>query len=321
MNAGKHHVPTVSVVIAACNASAWIAETLESVFAQTFHDFEVIVVDDGSTDDTATVVSQFPQVQCISTPNKGPSAARNMGIRLARGEYIAFIDADDLWHPDKLRLQVDLLRRTGLAWVYCDTYLFDHRTKKRLYTYNDFGRLHEGDVLRSLFLDNFILSPTPVIKRSVFEKINFFDETILLRMGPAEDWNMWLHIASHYPVGLVNYPLAQCRLHQNSISRHATFAASIASSLWILENAVARNPEQLSHLKHRAVARVFLRVSIRLAARGNFTTAWNMFVRSLRLSPGEVLVFLSWFVRLVWRAKWSVVILLWCRLRYWHQGK
>src|SRR5919201_1733113 len=104
--------PTVSVVIAVYNGARWIAETLDSVLAQSFPRFEVIVVDDGSTDATPAVAASYgDRVRYLRQDNGGQPSARNAGIRAARGSYIAFVDADDLWVPTKLQMQVDFLAR------------------------------------------------------------------------------------------------------------------------------------------------------------------------------------------------------------------
>ena len=100
--------PKVSVIIPAYNAAPYLAETLASVFAQSYPDYEIIVVDDGSTDDTLAVLEQFAdRITLIRKPNGGPASARNAGLRQARGELLAFLDGDDLWLPDKLAAQVE----------------------------------------------------------------------------------------------------------------------------------------------------------------------------------------------------------------------
>jgi glycosyltransferase involved in cell wall biosynthesis len=279
--------PTVSVVIPAYNASAWIAETLQSVAAQDFTDFETIVVDDGSTDDTAAVVARFPQVRYIHKRNGGQGSARNAGIRASRGGAIALLDADDLWKPEKLRLQVALLQQTQLAWVYCDTYFFDTTTGRTSHTYGESGRLHTGDILQPLFLDVFMSSITPLIRREVFEQVGYFDETALLRN--REDWDMFLRIAARYPVGLVNLPLAGYRIHSSSSVRSEPIGRFFASQLWVIERAVAREPDRLGPLKYRAVARAYIAASFKLAKSGQFVAAARMIVQAQRLSPGAIM--------------------------------
>jgi glycosyltransferase involved in cell wall biosynthesis len=283
--------PLVSVVITAYNASKWIGETLESVLAQDFTDFEVIVVDDGSTDDTTAVVAGFGgRVCCIHKPNGGQPSARNVGIRAARGEYIAFVDADDLWAKEKLRLQVDLIKRTGVAWVYCDAYTFDDKSGRRLGRFGKANRQYDGDILKSLFLAQFIPSPTPIIRRTVFEHVGYFDEHIRV----AEDWNMWLKIAAHYPVGLVSVPLADYRCHSTSVIGGLDPQAILHAMLTFIERAIVREPVRLGPLKNRAMANCYIDAGRRWASRGRLREARQMFRSAIQLSPGLVEGYIDW---------------------------
>ena len=101
-------MPTVSVVIPAYNAEEYIAETLDSVLSQNYSDYEILVIDDGSTDHTGEVLAHYgDRIHLFQKPNGGPASARNLGLKHARGRYIAFLDSDDLWHPEKLARQVE----------------------------------------------------------------------------------------------------------------------------------------------------------------------------------------------------------------------
>src|SRR4051812_8191379 len=115
--------PTVSVVVTTFNRAVLLEHTLQSVLNQTYRDFEVVLVDDGSTDATAEVASKYkPVVKYIYQANKGQSPARNTGIKAARGEFVAFVDDDDLWLPEKLEYQMRAMKdRSGNALIYCDT--------------------------------------------------------------------------------------------------------------------------------------------------------------------------------------------------------
>jgi teichuronic acid biosynthesis glycosyltransferase TuaG len=273
----------VNVVIPAYNASRWIAETIESVLAQDFHDFEVVVVDDGSIDDTAAVVARFKQVQYILKSNGGEGSARNTGIRATSGEYVACVDADDLWLPDKLRVQTELLRETGLAWAYSDGYAFDSSSGHTLYTFSEVRQHFSGDILRPLLLEDFIPCPTPVIKRSVFEAVGYFDESRLLRM--RADWDMWLRIAARYPIGYVGRPLVRYRIHSGSGSNSEPPSVAFESHLAVIERAVSREPERLAPLRKRAMARQCIAAGRIWLGQGDLTMARAMFAQSIRLFP------------------------------------
>jgi len=169
--------PTVSVVIPAYNAERYIGETLESVLAQTYRDFEVVVVDDGSTDGTREIVRGYGEpVRLVEQPNSGPAAARNRGVREARGEFIAFIDADDLWLPEKLALQVPLFDDEEVGLVSCRVQLVDgsgrpHPTYER--------EKVSGWAFEKLLEGNFIGTSTVVARREALEGAGLFPEDLV----------------------------------------------------------------------------------------------------------------------------------------------
>ncbi|TRZ52750.1 glycosyltransferase [bacterium] len=290
--------PTVSVVIPAYNASRWIGETLDSILAQAFRDFEVIVVDDGSTDDTAAVVAGFgDRVCCIHKPNGGAPSARNVGIRAARGEYIAFVDADDLWVKEKLQLQMDLLKKTGLAWGYCDAFAFDDKSGKRLYRFEKNFHQYAGDILESLFFVDFIPSPTPVIRKSVFEHVGYFDEDRAERIG--EDWDMWLRIAACYPIGLVSQPLAYYRVHTTSIMGGEDPLRRLRGELGVIKKAVAREPARLGSLYKGVTANYYINAGRAMAGQGNVAGAREMFAQAIHCQPGRGNAYVFWLSTLL----------------------
>ncbi|MGD1155383.1 MAG: glycosyltransferase [Terriglobia bacterium] len=296
---GEYSSPTVSVVIAAYNAARWIAETLDSVLAQTFRDFEVIVVDDGSTDQTPEAVAGYKdRIRYLRKENGGQPSARNVGIHAACGSYIAFVDADDLWLPEKLQLQMELFsRRPDLAWLHCDAIAFDGDTGQELYKASDLTKLYTGDILRPLLLGNFISSPTPVIRRDVFGAVGYFDESPDSQIG--EDWDMWLRIAAKCRVEFVDRPLARYRCHRVSTMESTDLKYAFRSLWTIVENAVARDPERLSDLREQALARVCIRVAGPMVRRGDRRGARQMLGRAVRLFPWDLRILLYWLAALL----------------------
>lgn len=186
--------PAVSVIIPTYNRGSWLAETVESVLTQSFTDFELLVVDDGSTDDTASVMKHFPSVRYFrGNENLGVSYARNEGLRHAGGRYICFLDSDDLWKKDKLKSQVDWMdQRPEYVVSYTDEIWI--RNGVRVNPMKKHQKC-SGDIFNDC-LPLCIVSPSSAMIRSeLFDEIGNFDESL-----PAcEDYDFWLRIAAHYP--------------------------------------------------------------------------------------------------------------------------
>lgn len=187
--------PVISIVIPCYNAERTIAATIAAVLAQTFTDFEIIMINDGSTDQTLSVIEQFndDRLHVFSFPNAGPQKSRNRGIEQASGDYIAFIDADDLWTPDKLAAQLEALQGSPEAAVaYSWTDLIDENGQ--FLKCGQHARI-EGDVFEKLIQDDFIASGSnPLIKAAALRNVGGFDEAILA----GQDWDMWLTLAAKY---------------------------------------------------------------------------------------------------------------------------
>lgn len=195
----KNHV---CVIIPTYNRCGLIRQCLESVLAQTYKDFEIILVDDGSTDNTAEILSFYKgRVVTIHAEHEGPSAARNKGIRASQGEFIAFLDSDDLWLPQKLERQMDFIRNQPEVLI-CQTEETWIRNGVRVNPRKKHQKFSGWIFDKCLPLC--IVSPSAVmIHRSVFEKVGLFDETL-----PAcEDYDLWLRIAPKYPIFLIDDPL------------------------------------------------------------------------------------------------------------------
>lgn len=284
----------VSVVIPAYNASAFICKTLLSVLEQSFNRIEVIVVDDGSVDETVSLVNGFGNsVKCICNPHLGKSASRNAGIRIAKGEYIAFVDADDIWLPDKLELQLEMFyKNPDLYFVYTDGYQFRDNSEKNIVTFGKISRLHSGHVLSHLLLEDFIPSPTPLIRLKIFDEVGLFDETLL--QHEPEDWDMWLRIAERHQISYVDRPLVRYRLHTNSLTAKEAPLKALNGQISIIDRALARNIDKLKPFRNRAYANCYLRTGRQLASMGNLKNARQMFRTAVQLSPYLAEGYLNW---------------------------
>jgi glycosyltransferase involved in cell wall biosynthesis len=208
----------VSTIIPAYNAAAYVRETIDSALAQTHREHEIIVVDDGSTDGTWEILQSYGDaIQAVRQPNGGPARARNTGARIARGEWLAFLDADDLWLPEKLQRQLAEAERTGAALVYTNRENFGScETVSTLQS--DGVTLHAGESFERLLEGNFITLSSVLVDRRVFAEAGGFDEAAVL-IG-VEDWDLWLRIAAAHPIALCREPLTRYRRHPGGISRN-----------------------------------------------------------------------------------------------------
>ncbi len=199
------HTPAVSVIVPAYNAARTVEECVHSVLAQTYTSFEILVIDDGSTDDTASIVGRMEdeRVQLLCQPNAGVATARNAGIAASRGSLIAPLDADDIWYPGKLAAQVARMRRGGEAmgmvyswWTAIDEASVVRGTSSRCRA--------EGHLALCLFYANFLGNASvPLYRRSIVERVGGYDPELRARGAQGcEDWDLSLRVAACSEVGV-----------------------------------------------------------------------------------------------------------------------
>lgn len=282
------NTPLVSVITPAYNCEATIAETITSVLAQTFSDFELIIVDDGSTDSTAAIVHSFTdeRIRYIHQINSERSIARNNGIENSNGKYIAFLDADDLWLPEKLQKQLPMLeKRPELGLVYSGLYYFDDQTGERLDYFQKFLNFQRGDISLALALGNdFIQSPTPIVPKHVFERVGTFDPDL----PPVEDWDMWIRIAYHYPVDYIDEPLACYRVHANMTTWKNPTPSLYRSHLLLLdktETLLSKTYPNLEKAFRLRRARVHYNNCVAMFRDRQLEDGYSSLVKSLQLNP------------------------------------
>nr|MDZ8125359.1 glycosyltransferase [Nostoc sp. CmiVER01] len=208
-------MPKVSVIIPAYNSEKTIKYTIQSVLNQTFSDLELIIINDGSQDSTIEVIAEIEdsRIKVFSYPNAGGNVSRNRGLNLAVGEFVSFLDADDLWTPDKLYSQVKALE--------------EHITAKVAYSWTDYidengefilsgKRVNlNGNVYESLLLNNFLENGSnPLICRKSLIQLGSFDESL----SAAQDWDMWLRLASQFDFVCVPSVQILYRISANSVS-------------------------------------------------------------------------------------------------------
>jgi glycosyltransferase involved in cell wall biosynthesis len=218
---------TVDVVIPAYNADAYISQTLESVAKQTYPINSIIVVNDGSTDETQIRVLEFAtahpslKTTLLNQANLGLSTARNTGIKNSYADYIALLDADDLWAPEKLLKQMQVF--THSAWpklgvVYCAYQVVNEQGLVLASNSRDvICPSLRGNIYKELLLGNFISGSgsSVLIKRSVFSDVGLFDQDL----RACEDWDMWMRIAKQFQFDFINDTLVSIRVHQNNMQK------------------------------------------------------------------------------------------------------
>ena len=208
--------PLVSAVIPTYNYARYVAGAVESVLAQSFDDLEIVVVDDGSTDETADTLHPFlERIRYIHQEHRGLAAARNTGIRVARGPYVAFLDSDDLWLPEKVSVQISRLDGDpAVGLVYGEAALFTETSPGTTTLHSYWAHHPSGKILPWLVRQNVVPSPTPMVRRQLFDQVGPFDETL----SACEDWDMWIRIARVSEFAYVDRVLAKYRVHAANMS-------------------------------------------------------------------------------------------------------
>lgn len=327
MNSPKHPVsgstkdrpsPAVSIVIPTFNAAQTIRETLASVRSQTFPDYEVIVVDDASTDDTVNLVrSEFtlarrssereggkqslPAVArgakagvIVLPENQGASAARNRGIREARGKYVAFLDADDVWLPEKLSRQFDVLEQhPEFGAVHCGTLRMDRTGAPLPGGVSQRKQRINGDVFMEFFEANLavILTSTVLIPTTCFNSIGIFDGSGEV----VDDHDFFLRLAAQYPIWYLDEPLVRYRVVPGSLGR-VRAVQRLEQHRRTIERAITSFPTRFAdlparHLKRRW--RAFYRWGgMMLYYRREYRTARRYLRKALLFSPRTLAFYL-----------------------------
>ncbi|MCL6557363.1 MAG: glycosyltransferase [Firmicutes bacterium] len=289
--------PTVSVIIPTYNRAHLIGRAIRSVLEQTYQDFEIIVVDDGSSDNTEEVVKSFndPRIRYIRhEQNRGGSAARNTGIRAARGEYIAFLDSDDEWLPEKLERQVQTLinldEATGL--IYTGLRFVGHNGA----IIREQQPRFKGYLLENLLRRNVIGTTSSVmVRRSCIQRVGLFDEVLPSR----QDLDLWVRIAKEFKIDCVPEVLTVHYVHEQRIT--ANLEAKIKGHVLFLakyEHELAGHPKAFSWQLYRLGGLYLQKGDVKLARK----FLWS----SLRKWPYPRVV-ISWVLLLVSRHIYNAV--------------
>jgi glycosyltransferase involved in cell wall biosynthesis len=268
----------VSVVIPVCNAERFLEDTLKSVFAQTYPHIEIIAVDDGSTDRSVDILESYSdRLVLIKQKYSSAAAARNRGVREARGKWIAFLDADDLWSPDKIQRQLDACGRC--VWSYTDCIFMGgvNDGKKD----GDLNKKYQGRVLEMLVHNNFVGTSSVLIQRQAYLDAGGFSESLQF----IEDWELWIRLATAHEIAYLNEPLVRYRVHSSSASRNTR--NTLPYHMKVIERAFAEGgpAERLRHLMPSAKARSYSTCSQIAEEEGDYSHAFRCSVLACRQEP------------------------------------
>ncbi|MBW4513096.1 MAG: glycosyltransferase [Scytonematopsis contorta HA4267-MV1] len=245
-------MPKISVIIPAYNSENTIAKTITSVLKQTFDDWELIVINDGSSDSTLEIISSFQdeRIKVFSYPNAGGNISRNRGLDLAIGEFVSFLDADDLWTPDKLELQLQLLQENPqVAVAYSWTNYIDENDKfilsGRHSTFN-------GDVYEKLIIANFLENGSnPLIRKTAILELGGFDKDL----PASQDWDMYLRLAAKHHFMAVPKAQILYRVSGNSLSTN--LVRQEKTCLYVIEKALQLRASSVVNLRKQSLANLY----------------------------------------------------------------
>jgi len=286
---GVNNMPKVSVIIPTYNRAYLIGRAIQSVLDQSYHDFEIIIIDDGSTDNTEEVVKEFQKkderIRYIKHKgNKGYPKALNTGIKAARGEYIAFQDSDDEWLPEKLKKQMEVFKNASSDVGVVYTGFLRIEKDKKIYIPPSWVTHKEGNIHKELLKRNFVGTPAAIVKKECFEKTGMFDEYL-----PCfQDWELWIRISKYYQFRYIAEPLINAYCTPDSISANPE-ALTRAWKLILKKhlNDIRQNRNLLS--RHYSVIGFFL------CSQGKLKEGRSYFIKAIISYPCNIKFFLGIF--------------------------
>ncbi len=273
-------MPKVSVVIPTYNRPEFLASAIASVLNQTFQDFEIIVVDDASTDETPEVVDSFKdsKIKYIRHEiNKGGSAARNTGIKASSSEYIAFLDDDDEWLPEKLKKQVEILDNCPqkVGGVYTGFLKIDKASEKIIGQSIPLGK---GSFIDDLIKDNRIgTTSTHLLRRECFQKVGLFDENL----PSSQDFDMWVRLSREFHFEFIKEPLVKYSFHEKRIS------TDVEKKIKGIEIILERYGQLLA-TNRRSCSQSYLSLGVLYCYNGNTKKGRESLLKAIKLYPFEI---------------------------------
>jgi glycosyltransferase involved in cell wall biosynthesis len=273
-------MPKVSVIIPTYNRATSLVSAVNSVLSQTFQDFEIIIVDDASKDDTEEVVRGIAdrRIKYLRhETNKREAGARNTGVTSASGEYIAFLDDDDEWLPDKLKLQVELLDGSSsvVGAVYSGSFRIDSESGRTL---DQYIPTKTGNIFKDLSFRNWVGTPSTVLlRRECFERVGLFDSAIVF--GP--DYDMWIRVAEKYHFLCIRQPLIKYYIHSGRLSsNYELMITGIEAQM--------RKHASLFALSNRGYSRRHFVLGVYQCCNGNVRKGREEFLKAIKLYPFDL---------------------------------
>jgi len=307
-------MPKVSVIVPTFNSGCYVKDTILSILAQDYQDFEIIVVDDASTDNTAEVVNALnsEKINYISLPENhgGPSNARNVGIKNARGEYIAIFDSDDLMLSGRIESVVSKMDEIPEVGMVCTDaikfndkngdYAYNHLNSKHYSRFNclktrcvdtNFYIIDKKQAYDCLFYENYVQTSSVTIRKKVFDEIGYFDESLT----NAEDWDLWFRITQCYDLGYLDTICVKYRIREGSISTRAVNKLGINNIRVLRKRLELKLEDSLRNQAYNLIAIFYAEIGYSFRCANQMQLAREYYKKSLKEKLNWT-VFVHWLI-------------------------
>lgn len=298
-------MPKVTVIIPAYNIEGFVSETIQSVLDQTYKSYEVIAVNDGSTDNTLSVLKRFePQIKVLTKSNGGPASARNLAIKNSRSEYIAFLDSDDLWIEDKLEEQVGFLdQHPEIGLLYSEAWMFTEENGEKK-VQNKIGYTGDPRFCQLLYGD-YIPNSTVVVRRSCVDQVGLLNEK--RELIAVEDYEYWMRIAKNFTIAGIPRPLAYYRLRQGNLMGDGSNIDKglnlVLAAIGEVEKLFPQMWEECGIDRNQLFARLQVRAGFAWKQQGAWKECLSKFAKALTYSRGPRVF--RWIIAATLLKRWS----------------
>lgn len=279
-------MPLVTVVIPTHNRANYLIDALKSVFNQTLQDFEVIVIDDGSTDGTAEAIkSHYPDsVRYLKQERSGPGAARNRGILMANGKYIAFLDSDDLWASDKLERQVAHMEaHPNVVMTFTDFSRNERPGVDIKSCLHKSVHVNSGDIFLPLLKENFVVTPSVMVRQDVLARVGLFESHLV----GMEDYEFWLRVANEGNIDYLAEVLTFVREHEERTTRTIAFWRDSVHAVSMVYARWSSNPHAIGLLR-KQLGKTYHGLAYAERSSGGYRAAAMAFFESFRYGERRV---------------------------------